>query len=188
MLATLGRLGTCHLDDIAERADRGPTVNRPPTRELPFHVQDGGVTDESSSRRGDPDVSFRFERERSAPGGARAALRPLLSDDDDPIAESVTLAASELVSNVVQHTAGGGTVEAWDPKPDVPFRLEVSDDDPRLPTEASEPSEHGGRGLHIVDQVSDAWGIDPSPSGKTVWVEFDRRRRAALPRAGDEQG
>jgi anti-sigma regulatory factor (Ser/Thr protein kinase) len=82
--------------------------------------------------------------------------------------------ASELVSNVVQHTEEGGIVEAWDPKPDVPFRLEVSDCDPSLPLSPGVATDEGGRGLHIVDDVAGEWGVIQRRGGKTVWAHFDR--------------
>ena len=107
-------------------------------------------------------------------------MEPLLSEDGDPIAPDVKIVASELVSNVVQHCAGGGTIEAWDPKPDVPFRLEVGDcDQTTLGSRA--PTDQGGRGLDIVEQLADAWGVDHHPQGKTVWAEFDRTTRAPPP-------
>jgi hypothetical protein len=78
----------------------------------------------------------------------------------------------------VRHTNDGGLLEAWDPKPDVPLRVEVSDTD-QLPVQLAEqrPARHGGHGLHIVDAVSDSWGVDLTSDGKTVWAEFDRNRR-----------
>ena len=128
--------------------------------------------------RGRPDVSFNFDHDPSSPRRVRQALEPLLRDDGDPIAPDVKLVASELVSNVVQHTVAGGTVEAWDPKPDVPFRLEVGDRDQGDP-ESRAATDRGGRGLGIVDQLADAWGVQHHPEGKTVWAEFDRTTRAA---------
>ena len=85
---------------------------------------------------------------------------------------------ANLVSNVVQHTDDGGTVRAWDPKPDVPFRLEVEDADRGSP-DSEETNNDGGKGLHIVDELSDEWGVDRSPRGKTVWAEFDRTKTSA---------
>ncbi len=124
-----------------------------------------------------PDVEFDFGHEPGAPRRARRALRPLLDPDGDPIAPAVESVASELVSNVVQHTVDGGTVRAWDPKPDLPFHLEVSDDDPTIPDQREAGAdESGGRGLSIVDELSDAWGIEGRPDGKTIWADFNRPR------------
>jgi len=73
------------------------------------------------------DVSIEFASDAGAPRKARAAIQPLIVGDDDPIAADVELVTSELASNVVQHTGSGGTLQARDPNPDVPLRLEVAD-------------------------------------------------------------
>ena len=108
-------------------------------------------------------------------------MEQILSDPDDPIAEDVRLATSELVNNVVRHTADGGELRAWDPRPDVPLRVEVQDPDPGVPAIPSETSPIGGRGLAIVDAVADDWGVEPQSNGKIVWAEFDRNRRQDPP-------
>ena len=124
-----------------------------------------------------PDVRYEFDHSRRAAAQARDALDRLLTEPDDPIADDVRLAASELVTNVVVHTADGGELRAWDPCPDVPLRVEVEDGDPGLPVMPDERPAVGGLGLSIVDTVSDRWGVDDAPPGKVVWAEFDRNRR-----------
>ena len=123
--------------------------------------------------RRDPDVRFEFGNDETAPRRAREALWALFTGSDDPIADAVMLTASELVSNVVRHTDSSGLLQAWDPKPDIPLRLEVKDYYPGLPAIATDPVV-GGRGLAIVDKVADAWGVDPTTDGKVVWAEFNR--------------
>ena len=39
-------------------------------------------------------------------------------------------------------------------------------------------------GLTIVTAVADAWGVEPRPSGKIVWAEFNRDRREGPDDAG----
>jgi len=63
-----------------------------------------------------PDVRFEFEHDRRAPEEARQEMDQLLNVPDDPIADDVRLAASELVTNVVTHTDDGGELRAWDPR------------------------------------------------------------------------
>ena len=123
----------------------------------------------------EPDVTFSFDANRAASRQARIALRPLLTDDSDPLRSAVTLAASELVSNVVKHTAGGGILRVWDPKPDVPIRVEVEDFDPS-PPRMLVPQSHEitGRGLQLVGTLAERWGYEPLPAGKLVWAEFNR--------------
>ena len=125
----------------------------------------------------EPDLRYDFGHDHRAPAEARREVDRLLPEPDDPIADDVRLTASELVTNVVRHTDDGGEVRAWDPRPAVPLRLEVEDADPSLPEIPAETPAIGGRGLAIVDQVADDWGVEAQPPGKVVWAEFDRNRR-----------
>lgn len=122
-------------------------------------------------RRTEPDITFAFGHDAGAARAARRALQPLFTTDDE-FADHVRLVASELVSNVVLHTVGGGCLEAW---ADDPVRIEVHDEDPTLPSvDAPTPSVHGGRGLAIVCGVASRWGAKPCGTGKTLWAEFSR--------------
>lgn len=139
-----------------------------------------------------PDVAFTFAAVATAPGAARRALRHWFDDHaaahrrdtgvvgvEDPLRQPLLLAASEMVANVVRHTNHGGVLRVWDPRPEVPLRMEVEDDDPRLPVpDRAGPDEHsdGGRGLMILAAIADDWGAFPTAAGKVVWAEFDRNR------------
>jgi anti-sigma regulatory factor (Ser/Thr protein kinase) len=131
----------------------------------------------SVARDEEPDVRFHFDHDLRAAAHARREVAAILRDPDDPIAEDVRLATSELVANVVRHTNDGGEVRAWDPQPDVPLRVEVEDREPTLPQIPTHMPSVGGRGLAIVDAVADAWGVEVGPASKVVWAEFDRTRR-----------
>ena len=120
-----------------------------------------------------PDLWFPFAAEGAAPGAARAAIRAFIADPADPILDDVLLAASELISNVIAHTHDGGEMGVWDPKPDIPLRLEVHDRDPSLPHLVERPA-IGGHGLGIVANVAVDWGVTPTSTGKFVWAEFNR--------------
>lgn len=120
--------------------------------------------------RAQPDITFAFGHDASAPRDARRALQPLFASGDE-FADVVQLVASELVTNVVLHTEGGGRFAAWAADP---VRLEVHDDDPRLPGARPEPSVNGGRGLAIVSGIADRWGAETCPDGKTLWAELRR--------------
>jgi hypothetical protein len=55
-------------------------------------------------------------------------------------------------------------------------RVEVHDDDPRLPARRTpDEARPGGRGLLLLDQVSSDWGADATDDGKVVWFEVPRR-------------
>lgn len=130
-----------------------------------------------AAREDAPDVRFRFGHDARAGRQVRDHLDSLLVDPDDVIADDVRLAASELVANVVIHTRNGGEMRAWDPRPEVPLRIEVEDGDDTPPAIPDEQQEVGGQGLAIVAAVSDDWGYETLADGKVVWAEFDRDKR-----------
>lgn len=86
--------------------------------------------------------------------------------------EVCELLVSELVGNAVQHTGartfglrmlrrrGWIRVEVRDPSRALPCLLPVGDLDT------------SGRGLFLVDSLSDRWGVDLLPRGKKTWFEL----------------
>jgi len=85
----------------------------------------------------------------------------------------VALLVSELATNSVRHAAAGFTL-AIDRTPDR-IRVAVSDTGAGRPEKRSpDPVEPSGRGLLIVEALSDDWGTTPAPdgAGKTVWFEI----------------
>jgi hypothetical protein len=52
-------------------------------------------------------------------------------------------------------------------------RVGVQDGDPTPPerTEAC-PGDERGRGIAIVEHMTDAWGVDVTPDGKRVWFDL----------------
>jgi hypothetical protein len=59
-------------------------------------------------------------------------------------------------------------------------RIEVDDaaahTPPALRTPRADQPLLGGRGLHIVQAVSTAWGTETWPWGKTIWAELSLDR------------
>jgi anti-sigma regulatory factor (Ser/Thr protein kinase) len=105
---------------------------------------------------------------------ARRFVRDALSDQSREILDAVELMASELATNSVQHAQSCFELVINDTKRQI--RIEVRDNGqgqplPRSPT----PKERTGRGLRIVEAMSDSWGIDPSAGGKTVWFTVPQR-------------
>lgn len=117
---------------------------------------------------------FEFGCEIDAPRRARRAFG-LLSYSHTGIAGDAMLTASELVSNVVQHTGSGGVLRAWGPLPDGTLRIEVEDHVRPAPVANAGDSPQGGRGLEILASLASAWGVTATDSGKIVWVELSGR-------------
>jgi anti-sigma regulatory factor (Ser/Thr protein kinase) len=88
------------------------------------------------------------------------------------VADTVELLVSELVGNAVRHTGarsvglrmqrrcGWIRVEVRDPSRALPCLLPVREMDT------------SGRGLFLVDKLSDRWGVDLHARGKTTWFEL----------------
>ena len=87
------------------------------------------------------------------------------------VAEDVLLLVSELVTNANLHA--GGAVELLLHGTRERLRVEVSDESPLHPVARTpyQPSRPGGHGLHIIARLSTAWGCEPRPHGKVVWIE-----------------
>ncbi len=99
--------------------------------------------------------------------------------DDEPVAETLILLISELVTNAVVHTGcpavlrmlfGPGAAEAGT------VRVEVADTSAAPPRPRHADGEDtNGRGLELVDGLADRWGWQPEGAGKRIWCEVDRR-------------
>lgn len=88
-------------------------------------------------------------------------------------AETASLLVSELVSNVVLHARTICEL-SLEQHPET-VRFAVRDFSERMPRPAaiSEPLGMSGRGMLLVEQLSDAHGVDAHPDGgKSVWFEL----------------
>ena len=110
---------------------------------------------------------------RSAGEARRFVDQTLRHWDCRPLLDTVVLLVSELVSNVVQHARTELDVAVWLLRDRV--RVEVSDraQTPVTPRYAG-VDDVSGRGLMLVERMSQAWGVDENASGKTVWFEVER--------------
>ncbi|MDQ4132024.1 MAG: SpoIIE family protein phosphatase [Actinomycetota bacterium] len=82
----------------------------------------------------------------------------------------IELLASEVVTNVIRHAASPFTViVGYDGQR---LRVEVGDGSRALP-EARQPDldDETGRGLLLMEALSEAWGVTPTVWGKRVWFE-----------------
>ncbi|MER5812745.1 ATP-binding protein [Streptomyces sp. NPDC002033] len=104
----------------------------------------------------------------------------------DPLIDRAALGVTELLSNVHRHAQPDKvcTVE-------IELRLgrltvSVRDSDPRLPVlRQAGTLETSGRGLALVEAVSEAWGVRPQPDGpgKVVWFSLRAAPAPAAPAA-----
>jgi anti-sigma regulatory factor (Ser/Thr protein kinase) len=88
--------------------------------------------------------------------------------------DDTLLVITELVHNVIQHTGDGGEVTISRPCDVV--RVEVFDHSQDLPQLLKPaPERIGGRGIMLVDAVSQEWGSRLTPTGKVVWAHLPIR-------------
>ena len=120
------------------------------------------------------DVRTVLPCDASSVGTARRLVRKQLACVDDPdLVADASLLVSELVTNAILHGRTDVVLRAG-LKRHV-FRAEVTDHNPAVPAQRR-PNEStaGGRGLHLVDEIANRWGVKTSRSGKTVWFELAR--------------
>ncbi|MFC7841400.1 ATP-binding protein [Streptomyces sp. NPDC001046] len=111
----------------------------------------------------------RWARSRLAGSGIQA---------DEPLAETLILLVSELVTNAVVHTGRPALLRLCLPPAvtdEATVRLEVADRSGRAPVPRCAGDEAtGGRGLALVDGLADRWGWSVEAGGKRIWCEIDR--------------
>ena len=144
------------------------------------HREDGG----GPSTVDWPRIALELAPDVDAAAHAREALEQLDGHLEEQVLEDMRLLVTELVTNSVRHS---------DAAPGDPVRLEVSvhDDRVRVLVEdggsgfrprarTPDSPDDGGWGLHLVEQVSDRWGV--SGGGRTrVWLELARARPSHAP-------
>ena len=117
-------------------------------------------------------VSTTLPADSASAGAARRFVTSTLACwHADQLIEAAELLTSELVTNAVLH-AGSAVQLRLAPTVDG-IRCEVFDCGPGSPRmRCAAPEDLNGRGLQLVDLMSQAWGVALAPGGKTVWFEL----------------
>lgn len=107
---------------------------------------------------------------------ARQQLRELLHDwTCAEQVDSAVLIVSEMLTNVLVHTDADAllTAEVRGEPGERRMRVEVTDAGDDLPHKRH-PGElaSSGRGLVLIELLSDTWGVDPRGTGKSIWFEL----------------
>ncbi|GAA2284711.1 hypothetical protein GCM10010234_24150 [Streptomyces hawaiiensis] len=113
-----------------------------------------------------------------APRHIRRIVRSFLAEWRMPeLSDAVELGVTELLANVVRHVPDRRCALLL-LRQRTGVRVEVtdsSDELPRLP-EALDAEAENGRGLLLLDAMTDKWGVSLwSGGGKTVWFECGPR-------------
>lgn len=98
----------------------------------------------------------------------------------DDLAAIGALIVTELVANVVRHART--TMELTVGLRNGRICLAVRDRSIRLPRPADPGlTDQGGRGLHLVRELADSWGVMPVFDGKVVWTTLAAPADAVMP-------
>lgn len=85
------------------------------------------------------------------------------------VADDAVLLVSELVGNAVRHGLPPIEIQVRCAGEDA-LEVRVRDgDDSKIEADIGNDDAEGGRGLALVDLLSETWGVDHEGDGKTVW-------------------
>ena len=119
-----------------------------------------------------------------APKTARDAVVFAAADLPGEIVQTAQLLTTELVTNSVRHGPKGARVTIY---LDVDIgrerlRVEVSDRADSAP-QLTEPSENGGYGLTLLQNLASHWATERTRTGNRTWFELDLTHPGASPNA-----
>jgi anti-sigma regulatory factor (Ser/Thr protein kinase) len=117
----------------------------------------------------------RFPRRRTSVGASRDFVTGVLVEWQlHSLIEDIKLCVSELSTNALLHGVPPGREFCVGLRRDEELvRLEVRDSGPGQPM-VRRPGHDmcSGRGLHLVNELADGFGVDDHVVGKTVWLVF----------------
>ena len=119
-------------------------------------------------------VDIAIRRDPHAPSSARRAVEQFADSLDPSLVPDVKLLVSELITNSVKYGGDGEVHLQLRSEHDGHIRVEVVDQGSGfIPVARDRPAtEAGGWGLHLVETLTDRWGVH---EGSThVWFEIER--------------
>jgi anti-sigma regulatory factor (Ser/Thr protein kinase) len=119
-----------------------------------------------------PSLTLDLPPEPTSARVARDALRRLCPDH--PRLDEALLCLSEIVTNAVLHARTSSIARIFANGDDLTLRIEVRDRSRIRPVHKNYGlTAPTGRGLHLLDHISDRWGVEGDADGKLIWVELD---------------
>jgi anti-sigma regulatory factor (Ser/Thr protein kinase) len=148
----------------------------------PWLTSPAGLTSAPARLAGFPRIATRtpghdLAAVRAARAFTRATLERWAIEDRR---DDITVVVSELLTNALEHAAprpGGWPVRVGllQSRPGTAVLCAVADAStaPPVPVPPGHLSE-SGRGLHVIEEISDGWGYTTAPRrGKVVWATFE---------------
>lgn len=115
----------------------------------------------------------RFPRRRTSVGASRDFVTGILIEWQlGSLIDDIRLCVSELATNALLHGAPPGReFSVGLHRTEELVRLEVRDSGPGRPTvQCPDDDACSGRGLRLVSELADDFGVDEHVVGKTVWL------------------
>lgn len=133
----------------------------------------------STPRQPQPQLEVTLSDDPTEVGRARGISTDYLDKLGSRAPEVAVLLVSELVTNAIRY--GRPPIILRAAAHGAGLRVEVMDNERRPPAAHSEAPispgsgdiREGGRGLLLVQGLSDRWGWTPTGRGKVVWFELD---------------
>ncbi|MFC7993135.1 SpoIIE family protein phosphatase [Streptomyces pilosus] len=164
--------------------DPRPTDGLPQPRREP--VGQGAMSVENRSRSSviTARAAASFEPLGRSVASARSFVRDTLQGwGFGDIVDDAVVLTSELVTNAVVHA--GTSADVLCLRSEEGVRIEVADRYPEReiplqgsPVDMGSPDREGGRGLQLCAALAGHWGVDYTPTHKTVWFQLDLPARA----------
>ncbi|MEV5439065.1 SpoIIE family protein phosphatase [Streptomyces sp. NPDC052682] len=170
--------------------DPRPTAERmPQQRHEPAGQEAQPIENRSRSSVITARAAASFEPVGRSVASARSFVRDTLQGwGFADIVDDAVVLTSELVTNAVVHA--GTSADVLCLRSDDGVRIEVADRYPEreVPLQASavtmgSPDREGGRGLQLCAALAGRWGVEYTPTHKTVWFQLDLPERPVGTRA-----
>lgn len=130
-----------------------------------------------------------FQAEADGVSALRSLVRAQLEGwGIQEVSDAAQLCVGELVANVIRHIGPGTPTTLSVSLSGGRLRIEVRDPDPRaLPTlsEVGLDAE-SGRGMALIDAVTERWGVDLTADRKVTWCELSTARTTAHGQVPDD--
>jgi anti-sigma regulatory factor (Ser/Thr protein kinase) len=123
-------------------------------------------------------LEFEIAGGEEAPAAARKVVEGLETALDQQRVDQVRLLVTELVTNCVRHAGAGLETPITVSLELTATVLHVAVSNPGGAFESPDPlggadgSAEGGRGLMLVDEMADEWGVAQVAHGKQVWFRL----------------
>ncbi|MFJ4283515.1 SpoIIE family protein phosphatase [Streptomyces massasporeus] len=161
-----------------------PQQRREPVGPAAQHVENRSRSSVITAR-----AAASFEPVGRSVASARSFVRDTLQGwGFADIVDDAVVLTSELVTNAVVHA--GTSADVLCLRSDEGVRIEVADRYPEreIPLQATainmgSPDREGGRGLQLCAALAGRWGVEYTPTHKTVWFQLDLPARAVGTRA-----